>query len=118
MRLVGIALLTAWLLAWAAAPQSSLLGGVAAAGGDRAAVAWLELRHEPGAPAPSGALHVATVDEAGRVAPRLAIGVGADAVAFRLADAGEGRFVLAAEYRNPARRWFEVHRIGPIGVER
>src|SRR5438105_2221319 len=114
MRLVGIALLSAWLLAWWGSPhgeparQASIVGAVAVAGGDRAAVAWLELRH--GIPGESGRLHVALVDEDGRVAPRLQMSIGPDAAGFRLVDAGDGGFVLATELRRQDSRWFELYR--------
>lgn len=114
MRLVGMALLAAWLMAWAVSPHgevarpTSIVGAVACAGGDRAAAAWLELRHG----AVDGTLHVVTVDEADRVAERLRLPAGVDATGFKLTDAGQGRFVLATEHRGPMGGFVEFHRFG------
>ena len=116
MRIVGVALLSAWMIAWWAAPHgerartTTLVGGVSIAGGERPAVAWLELKH--GQPNQAGTVHAAWLDESGAVLDHLSVYAGSDAVTFRLADAGGGRFVLAAEYRNAQGRWFEFHRFG------
>src|SRR4051812_36597370 len=114
MRLVGMALLAAWLLAWAASPhgepmrQASIVGAVAVAGGEDAALAWLELRH--GSASEPGILHVATLDDEDRVTLRMQIPVGPDAVSFRIVDAGDGLFVLVSEFRGEAGRWFDFRR--------
>ena len=114
MRLVGLALLAAWLMAWAVSPhgevarQTSIVGAVACAGGDRAAAAWLELRHG----ALDGALHVVTVDEDGKVAEQLRLPAGPDAIGFRLTDAGAGRFVLSTEHRGASGGFVDFHRFG------
>src|SRR5207244_10625826 len=97
MRLVGLVLFSAWLLAWWVTPHgeparaTSMVGGVAIAGGDRAAVAWLEL---PSWRRDGGQLHVALVDEDNRVREVVSRPAGAESH-YRLADAGGGRFVLA-----------------------
>lgn len=117
MRLVGISLLAAWWVAWAAAPhgeparQTSIVGAVAVAGGDDAAVAWLELRHG----AVDGTLHLVLVDADGRARSHRQLTAGADATAFRLADAGGREFVLATEHRTAGMRTVTVHRFSGDG---
>ena len=122
MRLVGLALLAAWWMAWAVSPHgeaaraTSIVGAVAVAGGDHAAAAWLELRHGE----KSGTLHVATVEDGGVVEERLRLPAGADATGFKLVGAGEGRFVLATEHHAPSvllagGGWLEFSRFGPDG---
>ncbi len=118
MRLVGMALLAAWLVAWAAAPkgeprrQTSVVGAVAVAGGDDAALAWLEIAHGT-----DGTLHVVTVDGEDRVRTRLRLPAPVNATSFRLADAGNGVFVLAVEQRRGpdegAASDLQLRRIGP-----
>ncbi|MSP59394.1 MAG: hypothetical protein EXR72_03455 [Myxococcales bacterium] len=109
-----MALLSAWLVAWAVSPhgevkrQTSIVGGVAVAGGDLAAAAWLELRHG----AVDGILHVVTVDENGRVTEQLRLPASADTASFRLADAGAGAFVLATDRRSASGSVLEFHRFG------
>jgi hypothetical protein len=106
-------------VAWAAAPhgeparQTSIVGAVAVAGGDESAVAWLELKHG----AADGTLHLVMVDGEGRMRSHRQLTAGADATAFRLADAGQRVFVLATEHRTPAQRTITVHRFVGDGDE-
>lgn len=115
MRLVGLALLAGWLVAWSVAPRgapirsSAIVAAVACAGGDTAAAAWLE-RQRGGVA--GDLLHVVTVDEQGRIGDRLELVAEPDATDFRLVEVGGGRFVLAVEHRDPSRHWYVLHRFG------
>jgi len=115
MRLVGTALFTAWLLAWGAAPKGELarattaVGGLAIAGADDVAVAWLEVAHAR--PRGSETLHVATVDRGGQLLPRFNLD-GHDDVAYRLTESGPARFALVSEHRTRLDRYFEFRRFG------
>jgi hypothetical protein len=109
-----MALVAAWLVAWAASPhgevarQTSIVGAVAVAGGDDAALAWLELTHGSA----NGTLHVLTVDGEDRFGDELKLSAGVDATAFRLADAGGRRFVLATEHRTEGEHRIDFRRFG------
>lgn len=115
MRLVGLALLAGWLVAWSVAPRgaplrsAAIVAAVACAGGDTAAAAWLE---RPRGGVAGDRLHVVIVDEQGRIGDRLQLVVDPDAIGYRLVAAGGGRFVLAAEHRDPLHHWYELHRFG------
>ena len=111
MRLVAVALLAGWMVAWSAAPHgeaarsTSVVGAVAIAGSDTVAVAWIELRGRPHIEA----LHVAIVDDHNAIRDAWELPVEEGATSFQLADAGGGRFVLATERRSLGWRAFDVN---------
>lgn len=120
MRAVGVALFASWLIAWGLSPKgeparpTSTVGGLAIAGSDDVAVAWLEVSHAR--PRSSEVLHVATIDPAGRVTPRIHLD-GHDDVAYRLAESAPGRFLLVSEHRTRLDRWFEVRTFASRAAE-
>ncbi len=113
-KLATLTLVALWMAAWEWLPHGemvrspSIVGGVACAGGDEAAVAWLELRHHSHA----GLLHVRTFAPDNRIEQEFELLVEPEVQSFRIADAGGGRFVLALESTVTAGRALQLYRFG------